>query len=324
MPKKQNDYINDLRKVKAQLIVSSLQQKKDLVALNAIQSFHGKLDWQPLHNLMIEEQAWQHVTKRLKADPKLVFCHPDVLTDSPISSLFYRGMSGLSLKAAKAYVGAIEKLEAGNPRARLGKDKALQMARLYNVFICSIIVNASSWTLENGKRTVLATMGITLDGIMRNKVGTIAEDRIRLMVLEWLIDAKLLVNPALTKESIYRNPPQRCILKDNVVMEFSSEPDISFSKNDAFLAVVEIKGGVDPAGALERYGAAKKSFEHAVNQSSKCKNLYLGGVFTPELKRRMDADRLVEKSFNIIDILQNPDQRETFFNELFHHILRLL
>jgi hypothetical protein len=194
------------------------------------------------------------------------------------------------------------------------------MAQLYNLFTCSIIVNTSGWTLENGKRTVLATMGITLDGIMRNKVGTIAEDRIRLMVLEWLIDAKLLVDPAITKESAYRSPPQRCMLKNDVVMEFSSEPDISFSKNDALLAVVEIKGGIDPAGALERYGAAKKSFEHAVSQSSKCKNLYLGGVFTTEL----NADRLVEKSFNIIDILQNPNQREKFFNELFHHILRLI
>jgi hypothetical protein len=324
MPKKQNEYVDDLRKVKAQLIVSSLQQKKDIVALGAIQSFHGKLDWQPLHHLMIDEQAWRHVTQQLKADPKLVFCHPDVLAAHPISSLFYRGMSGLSLKAAREYVGAIENLEAGNIRARLGKDKALQMARLYNVFICSIIVNASGWTLENGKRTVLATMGITLDGIMRNKVGTIAEDRIRLMVLEWLIDAKLLVDPAITKESIYRNLPQYCALKDGVIMKFSAEPDISFSKNDALLAVVEIKGGIDPAGALERYGAAKKSFEHAVSQSSKCKNLYLGGVFTAELKRRMDADRLVEKSFNIIDILQNPDQREKFFNELFHHALRLV
>jgi hypothetical protein len=30
------------------------------------------------------------------------------------------------------------------------------------------------------------------------------------------------------------------------------------------LAVVEIKGGIDPAGALERYVAATKSFQHAL------------------------------------------------------------
>jgi hypothetical protein len=109
MPKKQNDYADDLRKVKAQLIVSSLQQKKDLAALEAIQSLDVKLNWQPLHHLMIDEQAWKHVTVKLKVDPKLVFCHPDVLTRKRISSLYYRGISGLSLKAVKEYVGAIGK-----------------------------------------------------------------------------------------------------------------------------------------------------------------------------------------------------------------------
>ena len=42
----------------------------------------------------------------------------------------------------------------------------------------------------------------------------------------------------------------------------SSEPDIPLINTDgSTIAVIEIKGGTDPAGALEQYGATKKSFE---------------------------------------------------------------
>src|SRR5437773_11793068 len=106
-------------------------------------------------------------------------------------------------------------------------------------------------------------------------------------------------------------------------MRFSSEPDIAFEQRGIVKATGEIKGGIDPAGALERYGAAKKSFEHAVQRSSRCRNFYLGGVFTPELQRRIDADRLVEKTYNIIALLNDETVRAEFFNELFHHTLRM-
>src|SRR5438132_14378728 len=101
--------------------------------------------------------------------------------------------------------------------------------------------------------------------------------------------------------------PKAFRLKVGVVMEFSAEPDISFTQSDELKAIVEIKGGIDPAGALERYGAAKKSFEHAVQRSSRCRNFYLGGVFTAELQRRINADRLVEKTYNIIALLNDGE-----------------
>ena len=117
--------------------------------------------------------------------------------------------------------------------------------------------------------------------------------------------------------------PKLLQLKRGITMEFRSEPDVSFRKENELLAVVEIKGGIDPAGALERYGAGTKSFQNAVKESPHCKNFYLGAVFTHELQRRIKADRLVEKTFNIIDILAEPAKRDEFFDELFNHTLRL-
>lgn len=70
------------------------------------------------------------------------------------------------------------------------------------------------------------------------------------------------------------------MLKGDMTMRFDSEPDISFTEDNEYLAVVEIKGGIDPAGALERHGAATKSFQHAIEGNPRCKNFYLGGVYT--------------------------------------------
>jgi len=46
-------------------------------------------------------------------------------------------------------------------------------------------------------------------------------------------------------------------------------------------------------------------------------------VETPELAKRISDDRLVEKTFSIIEILHDAEARERFFREVFHHALRI-
>lgn len=317
------DYKQDLRLTKSLLIATTLQKRRDIEASALVEAFQKNVDFQPLEDFLIEAKAWAHV-KSLRVKPVLVFCHPEMLREHPTTSLYYRGMAGLSIKAAKDYFGAVEGLEAPGSKAKVSADKALKMARTYNLYLSSIIVNSTNWTLENGHRTILATMGISLDGTMRNKVGEVAEDRVRRMILEWLIEQKLIVEPSLTIEDMPELLPRTITLKGGITMYFSSEPDVSFMDAGELKAIVEIKGGIDPAGALERYGAAKKSFEHAVKQSGRCRNFYLGGVFTKELTRRIDADRLVEKTYNIISLIKDEEMRSEFFRELFHHALRLV
>lgn len=180
------------------------------------------------------------------------------------------------------------------------------------------------WTLENGYRTIIATIGISLDGQMRNRIGEIAEERIKTLLVEWLIDNNLVKAPQLTKEAVYEELPKTCELVNDFRMDFGSEPDVSLYYKDELLAVIEIKGGTDAAGALERYGAATKSFQHSLENNRRCRNFYLAAVFTPELERRIRDDRLVEKTFDIIDILDDPQVRSDFFTEIFHHTLRLV
>lgn len=320
-----NSYTDNLRKIKSLLIVTSLQKKSDLKAFKFIEEFSDAIIWKPLSELMIDDDVWNYVIEEKKYLPKLVFCHPDILMTHPISSIYYRGLCGLSIKSAQGYFGAIKNLETENSRSKLKFEKAKKMTQVYNVFICSVIKGSTEWTLENGKRTIIATMGISLDGVMRNKVGEIAEERVRALLVEWIIDKDLIVSASL--DNYAEEIPDMCELKDNLIMKFSPEPDVSFFKKDNpndLIAIVEIKGGIDPAGALERYGAATKSFQHALSTSSRCKNFFLSAVFTPELIKRIHNDRLVEKYFDIIKLLEEPEERNLFFNELFHYTLRLI
>jgi hypothetical protein len=317
------DYVDHLRQTRSIQLVTSLQKRPDLAVRALVEQFQGEIAWEPLESLLIDQDAWKYVTERF--DPKLVLCHPQVLIASPTTSLYYRGMCGLSMKAAKDYFGAVEAIEAGNPRARLSQEKATRMARTYNAYICSIIKNSSDWTLENGFRTIVATIGITVDGSMRGKVGDIAEARVRTLLLEELSRQHLLVEPKLGAEQLLHPEafPREFKLANRMVMRFGSDPDVSFERDEHYIAILEIKGGIDPAGALERYGAAKKTFEHAVTRSPRCETFLLTAVQTKELKGRVEADRLVGHWFDIIKMIEDPEYRNLFLDELLNHALRL-
>ena len=316
-------YIENLRVIKSLLVVSDIQKKRDIYSSLLIESYKSSLKYEPLDQLRIGESAWKYIQKK-KIKSQLVFCHPDILIAHPEASLYYRCMCGLSIKVAKEYNGAIEGLENGNPNARIDYEKAIKMSQTYNFYICKIIVNSTNWSLDDGYRTILATMGITLDGIMRNKVGDIGEDTIRQIIVEWLIEQNLIIIPELDGEKLPETLPNKYELKDNIFMYFSSEPDIYFKYNDALKVTIEIKGGIDPAGAQERYGAAKKSFQKAVNEAPQCENFYIGGVFTVALNEMINSDRLVHKTFNLIKLITNEEIRNDFFLELFHHSLRMI
>lgn len=231
--------------------------------------------------------------------------------------------AAFQLNPAEDHFGAVKNLEDGNPRARLDDKKALKMAQTYNTYISSIIQNSIKWTLEDGYRTIIATIGITLDGRMRNKVGDIAEERIKSIIVDWLLERDLLIEPEIDEDALVEEVPRKLKLINDIMVKFGSEPDIAFYQKDQLLAVIEIKGGTDPAGALERYGAATKSFQHSIEENNRCKNFYLAAVYTSELTRRIEQDRLVEEFFDVIDILEDPDIRESFFKELFHYTLRI-
>ena len=102
-------------------------------------------------------------------------------------------------------------------------------------------------------------------------------------------------------------------------MRFGSEPDISFERDGKLAVLIEIKGGKDPAGALERLGAVKKTFDEAPVD---CKNFLVAGVVTTTMRERLEEMR-IEDDFDIEGLLHDDRAWARFLNEVFHHALRL-
>ncbi len=107
--------------------------------------------------------------------------------------------------------------------------------------------------------------------------------------------------------------------------EYASEPDIRFEEampdgSWKEIATIEVKGGTDPAGALERLGAVKKSFDRT---SARTKNFLIAGVVTKEMRNQLN-NMHIEKVFLLAEILHIEREWAKFINEIFHHTLRLL
>ena len=77
----------------------------------------------------------------------------------------------------------------------------------------------------------------------------------------------------------------------DTLMHYGSEPDIKFIKGEQTIATIEIKGSLDPAGALERLGAMTKSF---METPPGCKNFLVAGIITPEMQTRLNEMRNVK------------------------------
>lgn len=139
-------------------------------------------DYNNQEYLCIEPSAWNRVIE-IGIKPLLVFARPDVMKQVPESSLHYRGLALLSRKRVSEIAGNIDAWEQGG-RARITDDKALKLARLYNTVISCIIIDNIAWTFENGYRNILATIGITEDGSIRNYIGSLAERSIKERILK--------------------------------------------------------------------------------------------------------------------------------------------
>ena len=158
-------------------------------------------------------------------------------------------------------------------------------------------------------------MGIGLDGTFRNIIGRDAEDLVRTRIKNWLDRHELIVK---------RNDQDTEFqLRRGYSMRFGSEPDILFQRQALeglrAAATIEIKGGKDPAGALERLGAMQKSFE---DTPPDCVNFLVAGVVTPEMRTRLDQMGVV-RVFLLDDIAHDGEAWAEFINEVFHYTIRI-
>lgn len=303
----------DDAKRRSAVIAERIQQRTDLALRQIIAEFACEITFFPLDEFMISQGAWDHVTSS-GFDPKLVFAHPSLLSRQPRASEYYRGIALLPRKRVSEIAGAIDSWEDGS-RTALRENHLRRVVNLYNAVISSIIEGSTGWTLENGYRNVIATMGIGLDGAVRNLIGQDAEQFIKARIRKWL-DSQQLMTQHNDEETQFELP-------DSYSMRFSSEPDIEFCRivdgKSTVVATIEIKGGKDRAGALERLGAIQKSFEAT---PANCVNILIAGIITTEMSARLN--RLpIGKIFLLDDLTYDGEPWVEFLNEVFHHTVRI-
>ena len=310
-----SDRLEDARD-RAHIISNMIRSRIDETVRDKILGFSGDFSGNP-EQFGIDLEAWNYI-KKIGVKRRLVFAHPNMLRAHPDTSLYYRGIAILPRKRVGQIACSVDSWEKTPDRAHVTEERARKVACLYNTIISSIIRGSTDWTLENGYRNVLATIGITEDGALRNIIGDKAEQEVKDRISEWLENqSDVPCEPDETRTTWY--------LGDNLRMVYSSEPDIYFERkedNDSWevVSTIEVKGGTDPAGALERLGAVKKSFDKT---PTRAKNFLIVGVVTEEMRNQLEQMQ-IEKFFILFETLYLDAKWAEFINEVFYHTLRLL
>lgn len=261
-PKRVSDAIE-----RAVRIARRIAARRDLSIRRKIESFDGELRGER-KAYGIEPEAWRQVKRSGIRPMRLVFAHPELLKAIPEASLHYRGIALLSRKRVQELVGSVDAWERSSSGARVTDEKALRVCQLYNAVISSIILDRTDWTLEDGYRNILANIGIAEDGAIRNIIGQQAEQAVKEGMLDWVRANGLMPGDD-------GDLGQQWDLAGGVRMLFGSEPDIAFEAGGSLAVLIEVKGGKDPAGALERLGAVKKTFDDA---PPGCRNFLVVGL----------------------------------------------
>lgn len=244
-------------------------------------------------------------------------CHPNVLLSNPKYLIYYRCISSFSQKGLKVVSGvsSVDRLEFEGRNCTVAQATKLAKAINENLSATYVI---SVPEAEKLKGLLYATAGTTLDGSWRNAIGAEGERLVRTLFLK-----ELLKNGELTKvttkagEEVLASAIDDKWLEENTaklssgmtsngaVFVFGSEPDIKLIDPNAKVACgVEIKAGIDPAGALERLGAAMKSFESLRSESSDAETILVATCITDEMDTRLRSMANL-RTFIMTDVIQN-------------------
>jgi hypothetical protein len=249
---------------------------------------------------------------------------------------YYRNVATLSQKSVGYLVAInVKKFETdANGRYPINHSQAIVLARLFNEHV-ALIVDSSiqSLTKDELHGILLTSTGAQIDGSWRNAIGVEAEKVVQRLLVKEAKERNLLAalipnlglavepyDPSRLEEQLGNIQRYRGIMLTNKTsILFSSDPDVSLlNAQSATVAAIEVKGGADPAGALERYGAAKKSFEEARRNDPDVTTILVASCITTEVDTRIQQDPIISSYYNLTEILSEDSSYATkFMSEVF-------
>lgn len=264
------------------------------------------LNWNK-SDLEISEQAWDKIIHR-GIKPIIVFAHPDILSSLSRSMSYYRMLAMVSQKSMNQVGLSTVRHEAGHlPKPEIAETVARHLNKIISKLIeADETIDAREFDLWRGMAA-----GSQAQGSWQNTKGRKME-----VVLQGIIRRRLH-EKGLVSEEIDDKP--RLALTDQRVVVFADEPDIGFYENDKIVAAVEVKGGIDKAGVLERVGAAIKSLSRAKEENlASVTILILQEVsMTPQSMVDLQTNQnAVNYWFTVEEVLENEEKRVEVFKLL--------
>lgn len=288
-----------------------------------------KLDWSARSKWAIQEDAWANVSNAAAGQEIFYFIHPNIISAYPTLIRYYRCVNLLPIKGLQRISGVsnVDGLERG--AIALGAATADKLTAVLNENM-SVMMRLSHVDEERLKGMMFATAGTSIDGSWRNKIGVEGERVVRAFLAQslqsrgfveavGLIDGKILSATDASKlvlaEEVSSIRQITCTNGSQVV--FGSEPDIELrSAGGAVLGGIEIKAGLDPAGALERLGAMLKSFESIISKDPDAQTILIASCITSEVQSRLNKSKAVSQIFTLTDVMNNKKgQQQVFVNE---------
>ncbi len=286
-------------------------------------------DWSAARAMGISERAEGRV-RELGLPLSHVFAHPELLRQEPQILRYYRCLALLPQKGLQRLATSTKALEEG--RRKLSLERALNLALVLNGVTSFLIESDPDWTLDQAEAAALLNLGSQINGSWRNAIWEEGDRQVKALLISLLQGESCIAaislsdgsQPALPMDDETSHLVREIVTTNNYRVRFSSEPDVAIrDPNGILIGTIEVKYGSDPAGALERYGAARKSFDAARHENAKVQNIYLTNVITPELKRRIDSDQLVNEAFEFRRIAVEPDERQRFLRFVTRRLLDL-
>jgi len=270
------------------------------------------LSWD-LPELDISEMAWNRIIHS-GIKPIIVFAHPTVLASVNRSVGYYRMLAMVSQKSMGQIGLASTQYEQTErlPSA----EAAHRIARRLNTLICALIeeeqeIETREFDLWRGMAA-----GSQAQGSWQNRKGDLIEEIMRRDLVSQLYRVGLMERD---KPVDIRSRAVELNLVDGRIVRMGSEPDIEVFTKGRIQAAVEVKGGIDLAGVLERVGAAIKSLRRSKeNSPGAITILVMTAVsLSAQAKSDIESSRLsVNYLFTVEDILHDAERKAEYYSIL--------
>jgi hypothetical protein len=265
-----------------------------------------KLAWD-IAELGISEIAWHKIIHR-GIKPVRVFAHPDVLTNVARSTSYYRMLAMVSQKSMSRVGLPTQNYETNTQPPQ---TQAESLARHLNAIISILIesddqLNPREFDLWRGMAA-----GTQAQGSWQNAKGQKTE-----LLIQTLIRRSVQAQNLQTQVEA---SGQQINLKNGLTLIFADEPDIAVYRQGQLIAAVEVKGGIDTAGVLERIGAAIKSLHRAKTENPQATTILIMPAvsLTPQALLDLQANQsTINHHLTVESILENDTERKTFFEQL--------